>query len=260
MTLCIAWRDGLNIKFVSDSRLSFGNVGMSDCGIKIVRIPFNIYGPNEYSGAKPLISAGDLGMAFAGSAIGALMVKEALEEVLFSMQCVPTFHDYGMDGIANFVFHAYEVISNDLCTTMFENGRTCIVFGGYCANQHKLRAFRMETDMQNQRHISEVLTGDTDMEIFGCGESAARKLMPNKAKERDIINVLQAVIDDPNVTSVGGNIQYGSFSYSKFRPVGVAKISNNGVHYWRGSLDLNGSDFDQVSGLIPNFPCLDLIH
>ena len=45
MTLCIVWRDGSNIKFVSDSRLSFGSSGTSDFGIKVVRIPFHIYGP-----------------------------------------------------------------------------------------------------------------------------------------------------------------------------------------------------------------------
>lgn len=139
MTLCIVWRDESKIKFASDSRLSFGSAGTSDFGIKVVRIPFKIYGPGEIAGAEP-ISSGDLGMAFAGSAIGALMVKEALAEVLFRMQGVPNFHDCGMDGIADFVFRAYKVISKDLCTTMLENGRTCIVFGGCCAIQKKLRA------------------------------------------------------------------------------------------------------------------------
>ena len=198
MTLCIVWRDGSNIKFVSDSRLSFGSAGTSDFGIKVVRIPFNIYGPNEPGGAPPLISSGDLGIAFAGSAVAALMVKEALAEILFTMQGVPTFHDYGMDGVADFVFRAYKVISNDLCATMGNNGRTCIVFGGYCATKFRLRAFRIETDAQNQPLKSEVLTGATDIEIFGSGEVAARKLMHPGAKQPDIVKVLQAVIDDTN--------------------------------------------------------------
>lgn len=232
----------------------------SDIGIKVVRIPFNIYGPNEQnSSIKPLILSGDLGMAFAGSAIGALMVKEALAEVLFSMQCIPSFHDYSMDGIADFIFRAYKVISKDLCQAMFENGRTCIVFGGYCSKQQKLRAFRIETDNQNQQYSCEVLK-DTGIEIFGTGEIAARKLIPDNAKEANIINALQTIIDDPKVPSVGGNIQYGSFVNCKFQPVGIAKLSNDGVHYWRGSLDLNGADFDQARGLTPNFPYLDLIN
>jgi hypothetical protein len=54
-------------------------------------------------------------------------------------------------------------------------------------------------------------------------------------------------------------MQYGRFLGSKFQPYGIAKLSEGGVHYWRGSLDLNGDDFDQTNGLIPNFPYLDLI-
>lgn len=127
MTLCIVWREAGNIKFASDSRLTFGQIGTSDCGIKVVRIPFNIYGPDE-GDVAPLILSGDLGMAFAGNAVGALMVKEALAEVLFRMQAVPSFHDYGMEGIADFVFRAYKVISKDLCATILDQGRTCIVF------------------------------------------------------------------------------------------------------------------------------------
>ena len=77
-----------------------------------------------------------------------------------------------MDSIADFVFRVYEVISKDLCATIYEQGRTCIVFAGYCATQNKLRAFRIETDTQNQRHKSEVLVNDGEMEIFGSGAAA----------------------------------------------------------------------------------------
>ncbi|MGP0104337.1 hypothetical protein [Rhodoblastus sp.] len=268
MTLCIVWRDGSNIKFASDSRLSLGSL-TSDCGIKVVRIPFNIYGPEEPGGTKPLISSGDLGMAFAGNAVGALMVKEALAEVIFCMQVVPTFpdsDDKGMDSIADFVFRAYEVISKNLCATILEQGRTCIVFGGHCVIQNKLRAFRIETDDQNQRHKREILTGNTDVEIFGSGDDAAHKLMPSGATERDSIDVLQRVINDSSVPTVGGNIQYGSFAGSKFQPAGIAKLGDRDefghreVHYWRGPMDLNGSDFDQSGGLVPNFPMIDFIR
>jgi hypothetical protein len=41
--------------------------------------------------------------------------------------------------------------------------------------------------------------------------------------------------------------------------MGVAKIDDSGVHYWRGSLDLNGPDFAQAE-LLPNFPLLYLIR
>jgi hypothetical protein len=35
--------------------------------------------------------------------------------------------------------------------------------------------------------------------------------------------------------------------------------TTQGVHYWRGPLDLNGPDFDHVNGLIPHFPYLNCI-
>ena len=47
MTLSIVWRDqSSNIRFFSDSRVNLGSAS-SDFGIKVVRIPFNIYGPND---------------------------------------------------------------------------------------------------------------------------------------------------------------------------------------------------------------------
>ena len=146
--------------------------------------------------------------------------------------------------------------SKDLCATLLEKGRTCIVFGGYCTTQQKLRAFRIETDCQNQRHKREILINDTDVEIFGTEQSAALTRLRSGATERDIIAAIQAVIDDPAVTSVGGNIQYGSFLGTSFQPRGIAKLDDTGVHYWRGTLDLNGPEFlDQE--LLPNFPMLD---
>lgn len=258
MTLCIVWREAGNIKFASDSRLTFGQIGTSDCGIKVVRIPFNIYGPDE-GDVAPLILSGDLGMAFAGNAVGALMVKEALAEVLFRMQAVPSFHDYGMEGIADFVFRAYKVISKDLCATILDQGRTCIVFAGYCAIQKRLRAFRIETDQQNVCHKREILTSDGQHEAFGNGATPQLTASIAGQGERHIVQALQGAIDDPAIPGVGGNVQYGRFKGSNFQTLGVARMSDDGVHYWRGSLDLNGPDFDYSEGLIPNFPLLDMI-
>ncbi|WP_354048739.1 hypothetical protein [Bradyrhizobium sp. LB12.1] len=224
----------------------------------MVRIPFNIYGPDE-DDVAPLILSGDLGMAFAGNAVGALMVKEALAEVLVRMQAVPSFHDYSMEGIADFVFRAYRVISAELCATILEHGRTCIVFAGYCAIQKRLRAFRIETDHQNFCHKREVLVSDGQHEAFGSGASPQLNASIAGQGEQNIVQALLSVIDDPAIPGVGGNVQYGRFKGSNFQTLGVAKLSDDGVHYWRGPLDLNGPDFDQSDGLIPNFPLLNMI-
>jgi len=259
MTLCIVWREGENIKFCSDSRISFGDHTTSDFGIKIVRMPFRIFDPNDESGNQKLIATGDLGLCFAGSALGALMTKDALSELVSNLQAVPNFHDIGMDGIADFVKRAFEVISKAVSLALWERGQTKIVFAGYCAKQKRHRAFEMERNAKNEFQFDEILKLPTDHLFFGSGSKEAKlrddvKHMTDKAA----MEILQAVIDDPAVKGVGGNIQYGRFNGKQFQPYGVAKLGD-GVHYWRGPLDFNGPDFDQANGLIPKFPLLDLI-
>jgi hypothetical protein len=144
---------------------------------------------------------------------------------------------------------------------LFEKGRTCVVFAGYCSKEKRLRAFRLETDNLNNVSFEEIIKEPDEVLIFGSGKACAESLLKgcSSLTDRIIINALKQVIDDPNVESVGGNIQFGSFDHNKFRPAGVAQLGTEGVHYWRGPLDLNGPAFDQENGLISNFPLLDLL-
>lgn len=260
MTLCMVWRTKDNVCFVSDSRLSFKYV-TCDAGIKICKVPFNIYGPSDPDEGAPLLASGDLGMCFAGSSVVALMMKEALAEIVSNLQAVPTWHDFGMGGISKVMFRGFEVISKSISTALFEKAATCVVFAGYCTVKQRIRVFRMELDEQNNASIDEVLHSVGDMEVFGSGKEAARAILPSNPSQKDFVNALQKVIDDPEVDGVGGSIQYGEFKGRRFQPVGVAVLGDslNGVHYWRGPLDLNGPDFDHANGLILGFPCLDLI-
>ncbi|WP_315921869.1 hypothetical protein [Mesorhizobium sp. SP-1A] len=240
--------------------MSFNSI-TCDAGIKICKVPFTIYGPSAANGSAPVLASGDLGMGFAGSSVVALMMKEALAEIVSNLQAVPIFHDFGMDGIANVMFRGFKVIAKSISTALFEKAATCVVFAGYCEVEQRIRAFRMQLDKQNNASIVEVLHAVGDVEVFGSGEKAARVILPSNPSQKDFVNVLQQVIDDPNVHDVGGNIQYGGFKGRRFQPVGVAVLgdSPNGVHYWRGPLDLNGPDFDHANGLVLGFPCLDLI-
>src|SRR5690606_32479018 len=86
LTLCIAWRAGGNVHMASDSRLSFGSAGTTDCAIKVVRMPFRIEGPMEDGKPGQMLTEGDIGLCFAGSAVAALMAKEAIAEVIYATQ------------------------------------------------------------------------------------------------------------------------------------------------------------------------------
>jgi hypothetical protein len=222
-------------------------------------MPFNIYGPQTSYGGYPLLSSGEIGLTFAGLTVAPLMVKETLAEMLFSMQAIPGMHDYGMDGIADIMFRVYSLVSDDICGSIGAAGCTCVLFAGYCTTQHRLRAFRMEIDQKSSLSCKEVLINEGEVEVFGSGEIAAKAKMPGTARERELLGVLQDVIDDAKVPSVGGNPQFGSFYGQKFQPAGVAKLDGNNVHYWRGMLDLNAPTFTQSTKLIPNFRLLNLI-
>lgn len=260
MTLCIVWRTQNDVHFLSDSRLSFGKVPC-DVGIKVCRLPYKVYGPSACNGAAPLVASGDIGMAFAGSSTVALMMKEAIGEVIHDMQGIPQYHDFSMDEIADVISRGFTVVAKSIATALFEKAATCVVFAGFCHRVKALRTYRMEFNHKAVVTCNEVLQNAGDIEIFGSGANKAEKLLAkvDKPNQHDYFSTMESVINDENITDVGGNIQYGHFTNSSFQPVGVASLSgsDNGVSYWRGPLDLNGSDFDQANGLIPLFPYLD---
>lgn len=260
MTLCFVWRTTDSICFASDSRLSFGN-SKCDAGIKVSRLPFTIFDAAEPEAAPNTQISGDLGLVFSGSSTAALMTKEALAEIVRDLQGVPQFQSVDMDGISDVVFSGFKVITQAIGTAIFHNAATSILVAGYCPTKSRHRAFQMDMDAQAQHSMREVLCNVGDFEILGSGAVAAKAHLPNEPVMENFISALKAVINDPQIDDVGGNIQFGSFQGTAFKPYGVAETGNSerGIHYWRGPLDLNGSDFDQASGLISRFPYLDCV-
>jgi len=197
-------------------------------------------------------------MAFAGSSVAALMTKEALAELVRDLQGAPGYHSLDMDGVADVMFRGFSVITREIGQALFERVATTIVFAGYCISRHDLRVFRMTVDAQNALSLNEISLNVGDVEIFGSGTAAAKQRLTASPTSKEILQTLQAVIDDPSFSEVGGNIQYGYFNGTHFSTKGIAKINVDGnFGYWRGPLDMNGKDFDQASGLVPRFACID---
>jgi len=259
MTLCIAWRRNEVVHFASDSRLTLG-ASYADVAIKVSTLPYRIYEPyDETTGDRKLAIAGELGMCFAGTAVNSLFVKESVAEVLRELQYAPGYTDVSMKGIANFLFSAYKVISRQVCSTVLgEKGRATIVIGGYCAMEKRTRVFLFETNHVNQHSCTEILLKDQHV-LIGSGIAAAESALPAKPSDCDYLKALKSVIDNPDVETVGGAIQYGRFQEKGFRINGVTEVTNNHVHYWRGALDLNDSEFiGQMDALIPAYRYIDL--
>ncbi len=259
MTLCVVWRKNDEVHFASDSRVTLAKNSHADVGIKVLSLPYNIYSPRDSTtGARSLDVTGELGMCFAGSAVSSLFVKESVAEVLKDLQHVPHHSNASMDGLARLVFTAYRLISKQVCSTAVGgNGRAVLVIAGWCIEKKCVRTFLLETSGANKYSCQEILTAPDQHHFIGSGKSKAEALLPTNPSSTDYLRVLKSVIDDPVVDSVGGSIQYGHFENGNFKLSGIVELKD-GVHYRRGALDLNGTEFmgaDDI--LIPGLSYID---
>ena len=77
MTLCVAWKVGKGVFLASDSRISTGDK-YSDYGIKVIPVPVTIFSPSEEGKKANIAFQSTYGMCFAGSFVGAYVVREFL--------------------------------------------------------------------------------------------------------------------------------------------------------------------------------------
>ena len=190
--------------------------------------------------------------------MNSLTIKESVVEVLNSLQYAPGYTDTSMAGIANFIFTAYRMISREVCaSSLGPNGRANILIGGQCTATNTLRVFLLSTDNSNVHSLTETLI-NTNHIFIGAGASEAGRRLPQNPSDLDYFNVLKYVIDDSNVPTVGGHIQYGRFRGNRFIVYGIVELGEGDVHYWRGVLDLNSREF--MAGhesFVPGFPYID---
>lgn len=85
MTLCVAWKVGNKVFFASDSRISNGEK-YSDYGIKIIPVPVTIFCPSAEGKNAEIAFQATYGMCFAGSFVGAYVVREFLVIALQKLQ------------------------------------------------------------------------------------------------------------------------------------------------------------------------------
>lgn len=258
MTLCIAWKQEQAIHLASDSRLTIAENSYADVGIKVLSLPYRILEPASQNQtlARGIAYQGELGMCFAGSALNSLMIKESVAAVLQDLQYAPGYTDVSLKGISEFIFKAYRLISQKVCETAIgHKGIADFIICGQCPSTGSLRAFKFATDMSNVHSLEEVLVNSRH-EFLGSG---AAYVNPNAMPSRnvDYLELLRDMICNDSIPSVGGSIQYGTLHNNGFKIFGIADL-NNGVHYWRGALDMNSEYFlSGHSDLIPGITCIN---
>lgn len=148
MTLCLAWRDeDGHVHLASDSRVTVASNSFEDVAVKVTRIPCEIFPPSSSLENGTGVLRMSLGMAFAGSHLGAYVIKESLVEVLSRFQFVPSATEVSMDKIVKIAFHAYEKLSKKLCSTSIAKNGICEIFlVGFCPKSESVQAFKLSTD------------------------------------------------------------------------------------------------------------------
>jgi hypothetical protein len=181
-----------------------------------------------------------LGMAFAGSHLGAYVIKESLVEVLSRLQHVPGATEVSMDKIVKIAFHAYEKLSKKLCSTSIGKNGICEIFlTGFCPKKESVRAFKLSTVPSTNTHsCAEILlAGTSQIELSGSGKNAPSLLNNLKVNP---LRALKDVIDDPGRNDVGGSFQYGICSPHDFRIFCEYLIDQDGwPAYMRAGLNIN---------------------
>lgn len=215
----------------SDSRIKFAN-SFADVGVKVMRLPIHAYGTGGGGVTLNTLLRKHYGFCYSGSLANAATFKALIEDLLDGVQFVGDEHELSFDNICEFVRHYCNRISTEMCACMFENGQYGFFLAGYCPLQSRLRAAVFTFQQDNGESVAqytEVVKDEGSYEAIGTGADEARRLV-TCISFKEMLLLLNRVIDEGHVPSVGGDIQYGSFGETgDFSVYGVIRISQEHV-------------------------------
>jgi hypothetical protein len=262
MTLCIAWKNGNNINFSSDSRLSDTGNGKADIGIKVMDIPVKVQMPvQSETGIESTAYDYHIGLCYCGDTIVAHIIKETVTEVLQRLQYIPGHTDFSMNGICKLISRFVEDTADKLQAGMGWNDIDVdFLIGGFCPSNKCVKVYKISLSNNKNAYraiVDEVLKKNNDLIVLGSGTTKANEIIAKKNINpgNKLLKVLRDVCKDNSVPSVGGNIQYGHFVNGSFEIKGVADYeidANSDLEYiytYRGTVlyknkhKMNDDDF-----------------
>lgn len=248
MTLCALWRRGQQIQVATDSRLNW-NVSRADVGVKLMALPLHLYDPVPQGEPGPprLAHSRILGLATVGSLETTYIAKELLETVLSSLQFAPGLTDISMEGIANVCARILRNVSREVCAVLAKDGQGQLVLVGRCLETDRSRVFLLTVVAPMTGvdvTVEEILT-ENGSRYLGSGAAAAEK-WSLETGEIFPYQLVRRVANDPDVPSVGGNVQFGVLDTPDFRITGIRDYTVNHarkefyVGWYLGGLEILG--------------------
>lgn len=267
MTLCAVLRhpDG-RLEITTDSRVTVAAGKSADVAVKVAVVPLRLERPKGRDQSAPMVTLErDLGVAVVGSMVTTMSTVELLRSVLANLQFVPGRADRSLRGIAELAAIVLRRISAEVCQHVFENGRGIIILAGLCPVSSLTKAISLTVTLEAL--VVDVTVEEIDLfdgpVFFGSGAPAARALHESHPG-RSVQRIVRDVAEDPQVPSVGGNIQYGEVTDGHFVVRGVRSLHVDHaertarVGFYLAGIELfGGEDAFSESGFVPRKRFID---
>lgn len=242
MTLSVLWRSDGRLHMASDSRMSFGEHGHADVGVKVMRLPIRVVGTElDDSDRLVMLFEGTYGFCYAGSLANAATFKLFIEDLLLDVQYVSTDVPLSFDELCRFLCHFCAKVSTEVIARLTEAGRYTFFVAGLCPQANRLRGARFhltQADGKSRAVFEEVVTGYGQVVAVGTGAAQFEAAMGGQAVTmRNVLLAINRVIDEAAVQTVGGDIQYGSFrpdgnfTVSGFTRISLEEADHEGRHF-----------------------------
>lgn len=224
MTLCLAWKNGKNISLMSDSRLSSINGTITDNANKVFTIKVSVY--KKTSSDSQLIFESAYGMCFAGSYLNGSNLADTISELTSNISLYNN-ETINFERISEIAFILYEYISRHLMEINREGAISAVLFTGYCPElkENKISKFFSKLGENRTIQFYREEAKIEDHKFIYVGDNKAIELAENLKHKIKYpyteFHLLDEIIKDVNIPSVGGCIQYGCIVADKFRTYGI---------------------------------------
>lgn len=228
MTLIALWHpESGSLQVASDSRATF-DCSFADIAVKITEIDLRIFAstpagsPEDFE--PDLLIERTLGLSVVGSLTSTLTCASVLRPILGGLQIAEGLTDYSLVSVAKIVGAVFERVAKEVCQAIFEKGEGAIVLIGKCPLSGDVAAYKITVDSRTGALASSVERLPVGTRPIFLGSESGRQAAENLlARNPKLIGfrVVRQVCDDENVSSVGGNVQFGAVDGDDFRTWGV---------------------------------------